>query len=185
MLWAANMDTSVRVGDVDIPSARRPDVPSDRRVHNLGLMQQSQNYLIGSGVVAMIGAILLAAGWHRRQEQQPQPTKPSVSRPSLGQGASSQLCPACGARREGAARYCHSCGQPFLSGGPSTLADRITQLARQKELEHSALQRAVSGPPLGQVCIACGARRETAARFCHQCGQTFPSGTASSVDSDR
>src|SRR5437870_5699399 len=65
MFLAAHMDTSVRVGDVNMPSALRPYVPNDMRVNNLGLMQEKQNYFILSGVVAVIGAILLAAGWIR------------------------------------------------------------------------------------------------------------------------
>jgi hypothetical protein len=67
MLLAASMDTSVAVRDVNLPSAVRAYVPSDMRVNNLGLMQEKQNYLIGAGVVAIIGAILLAADWVRSQ----------------------------------------------------------------------------------------------------------------------
>jgi hypothetical protein len=39
-----------------------PTLDLSRRIHNLGLVSDKQNYLIVSGVVALIGTILVTVG---------------------------------------------------------------------------------------------------------------------------
>lgn len=56
LFFVLRMDTSVATG-----------FPSYERVNNLGLMNEKQNYTIAAGVVAVIGAILLAIGAGKRQ----------------------------------------------------------------------------------------------------------------------
>ena len=57
-LFALNMDTSVatepqNIGGIGVPSVR---------VNNIGLMDQRRNYLIASGVIAVVGVMLAVAG---------------------------------------------------------------------------------------------------------------------------
>ena len=71
-----------------------------------------------------------------------------------------------------------SVGEALLQsqkGDANTISDCISEAARRMEAECAAHQRTVGTAPSSQVCFACGACRESGARFCHQCGQTFPS----------
>ena len=52
------MDTSVSVRD-SAPPVLGGLIPADMRVDNTGLMRRRQNFLIGGGVLAVIGTILL------------------------------------------------------------------------------------------------------------------------------
>jgi hypothetical protein len=73
IIAAMSMDTSVAVGDVDVPSSLRAYVPSgmsSMRVNNLGRMQEKQNYLILSGLGLLVGVVLMLAGRGREEEEQ-------------------------------------------------------------------------------------------------------------------
>ena len=68
MGYAFFMDTSVSVRD-NAPPVLGSFIPANMRVNNTGLMQRRQNFLIGGGVLAVIGTILLVAtGTARRKE---------------------------------------------------------------------------------------------------------------------
>jgi len=56
-LFALSVDTSV---SVDYPDGNPLGLPE--RVNNLGLMNEKQNYLIFSGILALIGIILIVSG---------------------------------------------------------------------------------------------------------------------------
>lgn len=60
--YAYSMDTSVSVNY----SGSSYGLPN--RVNNLGLMQDRQNYLIGAGVLAIIGVILIVTAKQPKKE---------------------------------------------------------------------------------------------------------------------
>ena len=52
------MVTSVSVRD-NAPAAFEDVIPKGMRVDSMGLMKQRQNYLVGGGLLAIIGTVLL------------------------------------------------------------------------------------------------------------------------------
>ena len=86
VLLALGMDTTV-------------ESTGGTRVHNIGLMNQQQNFLIVCVVVALAGAILLMRGSGRQQ--------PQSEMPPLADG---KVCPDCAETVKLDAKVCRFCG---------------------------------------------------------------------------
>lgn len=72
LLWAIlafTMDTSVEVGGETIGSGDFTMVIPKSRVNNFGLMNDKQNYIMGSGITLLIGVILLIIGIRKEDEE--------------------------------------------------------------------------------------------------------------------
>jgi hypothetical protein len=89
------------------------------RVANVDLMTQRQNYLIFSGILAVVGAILTGFGAMQprspKLESQPRPAaSTNASRPAVASAASAptsvSICPNCRSMGSGDLANCGRCG---------------------------------------------------------------------------
>ena len=94
------------------------------RVANVDLMTQRQNYLIFSGILAVVGAILTGFGAMQprspKPDSQPRPTaSTNASRPAVASAASAptsvSICPNCRSMGPGDLANCGRCGTPIGS----------------------------------------------------------------------
>ena len=67
--WAFSLDTTVRTESQSFGRGEYKTYIPSVTVNNIGLMQDKQNYLIGSGVVLIAGVLLFALGGNRREEE--------------------------------------------------------------------------------------------------------------------
>lgn len=93
VLFSLSMDTSVPTGL--------------GRVNNLGLMNQQQNYLIVSALVAIVGAILMLRERSRNDSRQGDEAGPHM-KPAAE--ASGKRCPDCAETVKRDAKVCRFCG---------------------------------------------------------------------------
>lgn len=107
LIVSLNMKTTVETGGytefgVYVPRSE---------VHNLGLMNQKQNFVIASGLVTLIGVILLAVGGGGKQRGV-----------TSNQGGSAALrpCPFCAEMIQKQAALCRFCNREVEPEVPST-----------------------------------------------------------------
>ena len=71
MLYAFTMDTSVsirdRVTESGVPAGMAGLIPAEARATDPGRVDRRQTFLLGGGVLAVIGTVLLVAGTRRPQ----------------------------------------------------------------------------------------------------------------------
>ncbi len=96
---AFQMDTTVESGGETFGSGEFELTVPKSRVHNIGLMEERRNYLLGSGLAALAGVLLLGFG--------------SLSpKPSAG---AERTCPYCAEQIKRDARICRFCNRDLAA----------------------------------------------------------------------
>ena len=114
--YALTMDVGI-----DVPARDYGDgiTTPAMQVANIDRMAQRQNYMIFSGILSMVGAILLGFGSMGRQvlPAKSEPTAPPVAESLISpQGATSvSICPSCRHMGAGDATHCSRCNEPLTA----------------------------------------------------------------------
>ena len=114
-IFSLFMDTTVAVAARDYGyGVSSPDM----RISNIDLISKRQSYLIFSGILSVVGAILVGfssiSKAAQREESLPSPVvEASNSIPSGATSVSVSICPKCRYMGAGDAPSCNRCGETF------------------------------------------------------------------------
>ena len=115
---ALNMDTTVASSSL---------MGSYRRVHNIGLMNDRQNYLIFSGIISLMGLILLLFG------------RKSQNKNEEGSYLDFKKCSQCAEKVKAEAKICRYCNYTFLENATQVNLKRKSEMATLKKKSYKVM----------------------------------------------